>query len=296
MLGQVGGVGGGRFGHGVTVPVVPLRPEDRMVVIGDRVRRHRRHRRHRRQNTNRSTSATSRPIQQAEGSRRARAAPRGLELVAPRWLTATPPPATSSGAVPRPGQYGRLVEPEEPMTPTQSDRAAPAGRPPPAPGGSGDGRLGRGDASLHVAGHRGPCASPSTNWPRAIEGCGPEATLFLEVVTEDSAVTVSGRVPDAGSLPPPASRRSGAPVDGRRGARDRQRRRGSDLPVHEASAGPRLVTSGRPPEAAADDLELFGRYRTPGTAPPATRSSNTPPPRPCRWRGPSFQRPRARRR
>ena len=37
---------------------------------------------------------------------------------------------------------------------------------------------------------------------RAIEGCGPEATLFLEIVTEDSAVTVSGRVPDAGSLPP----------------------------------------------------------------------------------------------
>lgn len=37
---------------------------------------------------------------------------------------------------------------------------------------------------------------------RSIEGCGPEATLELEIEAGDGHVTVSGRVPGAGPLPP----------------------------------------------------------------------------------------------
>jgi len=37
---------------------------------------------------------------------------------------------------------------------------------------------------------------------RAIDGCGTESTLHLEIVAEGSAVTVSGRVAGAGPLPP----------------------------------------------------------------------------------------------
>ncbi len=36
----------------------------------------------------------------------------------------------------------------------------------------------------------------------AIEGCGPDATLQLEIVAEGTGVTVAGRVPGAGPLPP----------------------------------------------------------------------------------------------
>jgi serine/threonine-protein kinase RsbW len=37
---------------------------------------------------------------------------------------------------------------------------------------------------------------------RAIEGCGPEASLELEIVADGDAVTVEGRVPGGGPLPP----------------------------------------------------------------------------------------------
>ena len=37
---------------------------------------------------------------------------------------------------------------------------------------------------------------------RAIDGCGPEATLELTIAATDDAVTVSGRVPGGGPLAP----------------------------------------------------------------------------------------------
>lgn len=37
---------------------------------------------------------------------------------------------------------------------------------------------------------------------RAIDGCGPDATLELEILADDASVTVTGRVAAAGALAP----------------------------------------------------------------------------------------------